>query len=192
MQRTQPRLQRFARHLRRAERKIKCDGAGRHQDETRDGRGAPPPDRRSRGPTKFGRISRGDQAPRHLDAGRLRFRLADQTGGAIALNLVQLVAIDLKLAARLRVAAARQRPQHGEHRRRRHQRKNEPQGHETIVSASAASWAARYRHTSRPIVAAMSKINLSDERRKPALYQALAALRSEEPATSAALVSSAA
>ena len=56
-------------------------------------------------------------------------RLADPTGGAVALDFVQLVTVDRDIAAGGRFGAARKRPQHGEHRRRRHQGQHEPECH---------------------------------------------------------------
>ena len=59
-------------------------------------------------------VRRRDQPPRHLDARGLRLALADQAAGAVALDLVELVAIDRDIAAgaqRLRAAPAATAPQ---------------------------------------------------------------------------------
>ena len=69
----------------------------------------------------FGGVGGGNQPARHLDAGGFGFGFPDQTGGSVALDLVQLVAIDSDVAAGAQGLAPRQGPEHGEDRRRRHQ-----------------------------------------------------------------------
>ena len=132
--RLQPRRQRFARQVGRAEREVERDGADRQQNETGDGGDAAAQQRRRFRRRLFGfrGIGGGNQPARHLDAGGLGFGVADQPGGTVALNFVQLVAVDGDVAARTQGFAARQRPQHGEDGRRRHQCKHEPECHRTI------------------------------------------------------------
>ena len=67
-----------------------------------------------------------NEAPRDLDPRRLRFPGADEARGAVAVDLLELVAIDRDVAARARRRAAPQRQEHGEHRRRGHGREDEP------------------------------------------------------------------
>src|SRR5213078_3426289 len=77
------------------------------------------------------RIRRGDQPARNLDACSLSLSRADQPGCAVPRNLVELVAVDRKIAAcaLLVPCAAPERPQHRENRRCGHQREHEPQCH---------------------------------------------------------------
>ena len=129
------RRQRFARQVRRTEREIERKGAGRQQDEAGDGGDAAVPERSGflRGPFGFRGIGGGNQPARHLDAGGFGFGVADQAGGAVALDFVQLVAVDGDIAAAAQGRAPRQRPEHREHRGRRHQYQHEPECHRTIL-----------------------------------------------------------
>jgi hypothetical protein len=72
------------------------------------------------------RFSCRNQAARHLDARSVGFHLADQPGGAVARDFLELVPIDLGVATRPQVSRARQRPKHGEDRRRGHECKGQP------------------------------------------------------------------
>ena len=74
------------------------------------------------------RIGRRDQPPRDFDARGFGLALADQAGGAVALDLVELVAIDRNIAA-------------GAQRRRA-----APSGHSTAKIAAAVI-SARTNHS---------------------------------------------
>ena len=84
------------------------------------------------------RIGGGYKPPRDLDLGGFGLAVADAAGGAVTLDFLELVAIDREIAACARAAITpRKRPQHGKHRRRRHQRKHEPQRHRIISSSQS-------------------------------------------------------
>ena len=85
---------------------------------------------------EFCDVSSGNQAAGDLHSCGLRFRLPNQTGRTVAIEFFQLVAINREIAARLNVAGAAERPEHGESRRRRHQREYEPESHEALQFAS--------------------------------------------------------
>ncbi len=132
--------ERLAGQLRRAEREVERgrDGGQRDQHEHR---GRAPPKRFARSGSCFGlrRIRRRDQAARDLHARSFRLGLADQARRAVARDLVELVAIDRKIAAAALVAPlAPERPQHGEDRRRGHQREHEPERHGGFTSRRPA------------------------------------------------------
>ena len=72
----------------------------------------------------------GDEPARHLDLRGDRLAVLDPPGGAVAIDLIELIAVDRDVAAGAqRLPAARERPQHGEDRRGRHQRQRKPNGH---------------------------------------------------------------
>jgi hypothetical protein len=75
------------------------------------------------------RVGGGDEPARHLDLRGHRLAVLDPPGGAVTIDLVELIAVDGDVAAGARLPAARERPQHGEDRRGRHQRERKPNGH---------------------------------------------------------------
>ena len=101
--------QRFTGKQRRTEQEIKSRGANRQEQQAGDSGGAPPPQRRGRIQGRLGlrRFARGDEATRHFDARSLSLALADQASGAVADDLIELVAVDGEFRAAARFAAAR-------------------------------------------------------------------------------------
>ena len=75
-------------------------------------------------------ISRRDTSTRAASASASPIRPA----GAVALDFVQLVAVNGDVAAAAQRLVPGQRPQHGEDRRRRHQCKHQPKFHGVILS----------------------------------------------------------
>ncbi len=72
------------------------------------------------------RVSRPDKPARDLDPRRLGFRLADQAGRPVTLNLIELITVDGEVAPGPPLPIPiRKRPQHGEDRHRGHQREQE-------------------------------------------------------------------
>ena len=120
-------------NVRRAEFEIKAERDSRHDDDRGDRRDAAVPERlRRRGRSQSRRLGvrRSQQPARYFDARRFRFGLADQTGGAIAVDLLQLVLIDEPVAAAAQGARLPpKRPQHGEDRRSGHHCENDPKHH---------------------------------------------------------------
>ena len=120
--------------LRRADCKIKRENTERQRDQAGQHRGAAASLRRPQHALlRLRRIGRRDQPARDLDARRFRFGVADQPSRAVALKLVELIAIDGDIGSgRLRLRAAAERPQHREYRGGRHHRQNQPQRHEGV------------------------------------------------------------
>jgi len=122
---------------RRAEREVNGKRNDWKPDQRDDGSRAARPDVRRDGrsaPT----VGRGQQAAADFDARGRRLGSADQSGGNIAIDLGKLILVDHRLAAAaLRWPNATQRPEHGENRRRRHQREHKPQRHQ-----AGSGWAA--------------------------------------------------
>ena len=77
-------------------------------------------------------VGRGEEPPRHFEPGGFRLRLTDQASGAIAVDFLQLIFVNEKVAAADGALAAPERPQYDQSRRRGHRRKNKEQDH--IVS----------------------------------------------------------
>ena len=129
-------------HIRRTEPQIKTKRNGRHDNDRRERRGATVPvlpDRRSGRQRHLG-IRRGEEPPRDFDAGRLRFGVADQACRAVAVDFFELILIDqLVAAAARRARGTPKRPQHGENRRRGHNGKNDPKGHQFKTPCSNSS-----------------------------------------------------
>src|SRR5690606_28654309 len=96
---------------------------------------------------------RRDQPARNLDPRRIRLALADQAGGTIAHNLVELVPVDRDIAAPGRRLPPAERPQHRKNRGGGHQRQDEPESHGSGYITPAAS---SQRPVWRPIVASRS------------------------------------
>ena len=73
------------------------------------------------------RFRGGKEPARNLQPRRLGLGLADQAGGTIAVDFLELILVDEKIATAAQPApAAAKRPQYGEDRRSGHQRKNDP------------------------------------------------------------------
>ena len=127
------RRQWLAGQRRRAEREIERGGSERHHHQRRDRDRAPAASRRGCGHrARHRRLGVGgrDQPPRDLYLRCLRLAFPDPAGRAVACNLLELIAIDGEIAAGAPIAlAAHERPQHGQHRCRRHQREHEPERH---------------------------------------------------------------
>ena len=123
-----PRRLGLRRQVRRTERQIKSPRPDRQQQQRRERHDAPPPSAallRS----GHGNVGSRKQPPRHLDPRGLGLALADQPRGTVALDLLELVAIDRDIAAGAKRRAPRQRPKHRENRRRRHQGHHKPKHH---------------------------------------------------------------
>ena len=104
--RVAPRRLRLARQIGRAEHEIEARRAERQQDQRRE-RGCPPPPAHAvRRRCRRDVVRRREQPPRDFDARGFRLALADQAGRAIALDLVELVAIDRDIAAGRAAACA--------------------------------------------------------------------------------------
>ena len=88
----------------------------------RSGFCAPSPERYRR------RRFRGRKKPaRNLEPRRFRLGFADQAGGTVAVDLLELILVNQKIATAGHAApGAAKRPQYGKDRRSRHQRKNDP------------------------------------------------------------------
>ena len=138
---------------------------------------------------KFRGVSCVDKASRNLDQRCLRFCLADQARTTVTLNFIQLIPINRKIASGWYFGGMAEWPQDRENRHRCHQREYEPQKH--LYNPLDRPLRGGSGHTSRAIVAAMSKIK-DTGRAKSSYFQARAAFVSAVPATSAALTSSAA
>ena len=87
---------------------------------------------------------RAKEATRDLDSCRFELIMANPAISTVALDLLQLVAIDREIAGwRLRCARARQRPNHSAKRRYRHYPQNEPERHIDQRRLRSRSVAAR-------------------------------------------------
>ena len=76
------------------------------------------------------RVGSGEEPARDFDPRGIRLGRPDQAGGAVALELAHLIAVDRDFPARgRRQALAAERPQHHEDRNRSHQREGKPQRH---------------------------------------------------------------
>jgi hypothetical protein len=98
--------------LRRTEREIKQHGADRQQHE-RDDRGdaaVPACGSFRHGCIGIRDVGGGQQPARYFDAGGFSLGFANETGGAVADDLVQLVAVDGDIAAAVQRRATTQRP----------------------------------------------------------------------------------
>jgi hypothetical protein len=122
--------ERLVRQERRAERKIESRGTERQHDERHDRHGPAPPCRQGGGRAhrrRRLRVGGGDQPARHLDLSGRRLLVLDQPSCPVAVDLVELIAIDRDIAPRAQcVRTARERPEHGEDGRGRHQCQCEP------------------------------------------------------------------
>ena len=106
-----PRRLRLTGQIGRAEHEIETGRAERQQDQRRERGRPPPPAGASRRRRRRGGVGRREQPPRDFDPRGLGLALADQARRAVALDLVELVAIDRDVAAG-RAAASRRASGH--------------------------------------------------------------------------------
>ena len=131
-------LRELAGQLRGSKCKIKSGGDARQQNHRANRQRTATPERRSdrQGGGKFRCIGCRNKTAGNLYPCSICFRRSDQPRSAVALDFIQLVTIDSKIAAGLRIRRLAKRPQDGENRRSCHQRENEPKGHGALTSAS--------------------------------------------------------
>jgi hypothetical protein len=127
--------QRLTGQLRGSECKIKGGGDARQQHYRANRQRTATLERRSdrQGVGKFRCIGCRNKSAGNLYPCRICFRRSDQPRRAVALDFIQLVTIDSKIAAGLRIRRLAKWPQDGENRRSCHQRENEPKGHGALI-----------------------------------------------------------
>ena len=129
VRRTRARVKRKIAELRRPQRKVKSNRSQRKSQQRNDRRDTAQSCVRQRRHIAL-IVRSGQQAPADLDPRRFRLGRADQSPGEVTIDLGKLVPINRRLgAAGLQLGTAAERPQHGEHRRGRHQREHKPQIH---------------------------------------------------------------
>src|SRR4029078_1873263 len=184
--------QRLAGQLRGSKSKIKNGGNARQQNHHTNRQRTATPEWRSdrQGVSEFRCIGWRNKTAGNLHPCRICFRRSDQPSGTVALDFIQLITIDSKLASALRHRGPAAQPENGKNRSSCHQRDNEPKGHEAFIPRRVSTGGSAAGNTLRLIVTAMCFIAQA-HCSKNGLY-ARAALVSPMTATSAALPNNAA
>ena len=104
--------QRLTRQLRGSKCKIKSGGHARQQNHRANRQRTATPERRSdwQGVGELRGIGCRNETAGNLYPCRIRFGRSDQPRGAVALDFIELVTIDLKIAAGLRIRRLTKRP----------------------------------------------------------------------------------
>jgi hypothetical protein len=122
----------LSRNIGRAKLQIQCERDNRHNQNCNANGALPPRIRPGAGLFWNGTFSvdGSEQSTRYFNARRFGFRIADQSGRAIAIDLLELVLINKPIAARASIARlSSKRPKNRKKCRSGHHGKNDPKCH---------------------------------------------------------------